>query len=118
MALFSERDIEIEIMRKENVAVLERKQNGSRYILMIDPNGSATSWVPKRNLVQSLENGFAIARPEDVDEVGELLGSGVVDFGDLSGKTKPELVAVGVLNGVEMNMKMTKDEMIVALEGN
>jgi hypothetical protein len=66
------------------------------------------------------EPGAAIAEAEK--RVGKVTGAvnnaGVaVDFGDLSTKTKPILVSIAKGFGLALDMKMTKDEMIIALEG-
>jgi hypothetical protein len=98
------------------------------------------------DLRKHLRKGYLHEKPDDVDEpfsiapvsgetiaeaekrigtmtaplttTGAVNNAGVaVDLGDLSTKTKPILVSIAKGFGLALDMKMKKDEMIIALEG-
>ena len=96
--------------------MITRQAHNLTLVLMQEPSGG-TSWVDS-NFVQEKEaEGYECVTTETpVEAVAEPVEE-TTDLGDLSSKTKKELVALGKERGIDVKMTMSKDQMIVALEG-
>ena len=96
--------------------MITKQAHNLTLVLMREPSGG-TSWVDS-NFVQEKEaEGYACVTTETpVEAVSEPVEE-AMDLGDLSSKAKKELVALGKKRGIDVKMTMSKDQMIVELEG-
>jgi hypothetical protein len=89
------------------MASTKKIHNGIQF-LMNDPGGAgAQSWVGEEFVEELKAQGYTLAGP----------GVSAPDFGDLSGKNKAALVSIGEELGLGVSMRMTKDALIIAIEG-
>jgi hypothetical protein len=95
--------------------MITKQAHNQTLILMSEPSGG-TSWVNSNFVNDRLAEGYIFAVSDD-PVVSDESPAESVDLGDLSSKTKKELVALGKERDVVVNMGMSKDQLIVALEG-
>jgi hypothetical protein len=92
--------------------MITRQLHTQKQVLMGEPSG-AQSWVNEEFVGEKEAEGYTLAPKTSVPNPP----SAAPDFGDLSSKNKKALVAIGQELGLNVDMKMKKDEMIIAIEG-
>jgi hypothetical protein len=90
--------------------MITKKGHTSNYVLM-DESAGGQSWVHEQFVKQMLAAGYMLA------EASASPPPMPPDFGDLSSKTKKVLMAIGQELGLNIDMNMKKDEMIITIEG-
>ena len=74
--------------------------------------------LPVMDLEVHLAKGYVAEEPGNVVDTTAAVSENPAELGDLSSKTKATLVALGRELGLKVNMKMTKDQLIIAIEGS
>ena len=74
----------------------------------MDEPGGAQSWVNEEFVSEKEAEGYTLAVEASAPKA---------DLGDLSSKAKSELVRLGKGFGLDIDMRMKRDELIVAIEG-